>query len=468
MLKGQNNQRVRKRLTFSGLSLGGLLALILAAQPVSAQTMEESLATAYSSNPSLLATRSSLRATNEGVPQALSNWRPQVVVNAQVGKGRNESTGPFSVSDVQNITPRGASLTVSQFLYRGGQTVAETAQAEADVLAGRSQLLSSEQNVLFAAATAYLNVWRDQSILELTINNEQVLERQLEASRDRFEVGEITRTDVAQSESRLSRATAERITAEGSLAISRAIFQEVVGVFPQVLDEPAAVQGLPVKEEDVVALALANSPDVLSAQYNEIAAQHQVRATFGQLLPELLLQGDLSYTDETSLEDSDNKQAQILALLNIPLYQQGAVSSQVRATKQVANQLRLLVDEARRSAEQEGISSWEDLLTSQAQIKSFESEVQSTGIALEGVRQENQVGARTVLDVLDAEQEFLDAQVNLVRAKRDEYVARYAVLSSVGKLTASELALPVPIYDPDVDYRAVRDKWYGIDAPGTE
>ncbi len=157
-----------------------------------------------------------------------------------------------------------------------------------------------------------------------------------------------------------------------------------------------------------------------------------------------------------------------MALLIIPLYQQGAVSSQVRASKQVASPLRLLVDEARRNAEQEGISSWEELLTSQAQIKSFESEVQSTGIALEGVRQENQVGARTVLDVLDAEQEFLDAQVSLVRAKRDEYVARYSVLSSVGKLTAAELKLPVPIYDPDVDYRAVRDKWFGLDAPGTE
>lgn len=448
-----------------GLFLGA--AWSLSVMPAAAQTLEESLATAYDSNPTLLSERASLRATNEAVPQALSGWRPNVIVGAQVGKQRTDSSGVFD-SGVQNTTPREVGVTVTQFLYRGGRTEASTAQAEAEVLAARSNLINTEQAVLFNGVTSYMNVWRDQSILELTINNEAVLARQLEASRDRFEVGEITRTDVAQSESRLARATAERIAAEGALSASRAVFQEVIGIYPGELAQPPLLEEIPDNQDAIVEASLASNPSVLATEFFEKAAQHQIRVAVGALLPEISLRGDANTSRESSLEDSEQDELRILALIDIPIYQQGLVSSQVREFKQIASEARLDVDEARRNAKQSSISSWEALVTAQAQIKSLESEVDSQRIALDGVRQENAVGARTVLDVLDAEQDLLDAEVNLVEARRNDHVARYAVLQAMGLLTARYLGLPVEIYDPVEDYEAVRDSWFGLDAPGSE
>ena len=443
----------------------GLAGALLAPDTGRAQSLEEALATAYSTNPTLLSARAQLKAVNEGVPQELSNWRPRVTVNASAGKKRIEPDGPGSAGN-ENLTPLSAGVNVTQPLYRGGRTVAGTRRAEADVLAERENLKSSEQDVLLDAATSYMDVWRNQSVLELNINNESVLAQQLEASRDRFQVGEITRTDVAQSESRLARATAERISAEGDLATSRAAFQEVIGIFPGVLEAPAPLEILPQTQEDIVTAAAAGEPGLLSAKFAEESARHQVRATIGELLPEASLVGEISYTEEDAAEDSTFETYQIGAQITIPLYQQGLVSSQVREDKQVASQRRGQIDEARRAAEQNAISTWEDLQTARAQIVSFQAEVESTSIALEGVRQENAVGARTILDILDAEQEFLDAQVSLVRARRDELVAGYGVLSAIGRLTAAELGLPVEIYDPVRDYEAVRNKWFGLSGPG--
>jgi TolC family type I secretion outer membrane protein len=354
---------------------------------------------------------------------------------------------------------------VEQSLYRGGRTVAGTRRAEASVLAERQVLTSVEQDVLLSAATSYMDVWRDQSVLQLNVSNERVLQRQLEASRDRFEVGEITRTDVAQSESRLARATADRIAAEGDLTASRAVFQEVVGIYPMLLEEPPALEGLPASQDEVIAAAAAAQPDLVSAKFTEEASRHQVRVSLGELFPEVSLNGEIGYEDETSIEDSDAEFYRILAQVTVPLYQQGLVSSRVREDKQIANQRRIEIDQAGRAAEQNAISAWEDLQTGRAQIVSFQSEVDSTRIALEGVRQENAVGARTILDILDAEQEFLDAQVSLVRARRDESVAGYAVLAAMGRLTAGNLGLPVAVYDPIKDYDAVRDKWFGLSIP---
>jgi TolC family type I secretion outer membrane protein len=442
----------------------GLAGALLGVAPAAGQSLEESLATAYTTNPSLLAARARLKAVNEGVPQELSNWRPRVTVNASAGKQRTESDGPLNVT-TQKTTPLTAELGVEQSLYRGGRTVAGTRRAEASVLAERQVLTSVEQDVLLSAATSYMDVWRDQSVLQLNVSNERVLQRQLEASRDRFEVGEITRTDVAQSESRLARATADRIAAEGDLTASRAVFQEVVGIYPMLLEEPPALEGLPASQDEVIAAAAAAQPDLVSAKFTEEASRHQVRVSLGELFPEVSLNGEIGYEDETSIEDSDAEFYRILAQVTVPLYQQGLVSSRVREDKQIANQRRIEIDQAGRAAEQNAISAWEDLQTGRAQIVSFQSEVDSSRIALEGVRQENAVGARTILDILDAEQEFLDAQVSLVRARRDESVAGYAVLAAMGRLTAGNLGLPVAVYDPIKDYDAVRDKWFGLSIP---
>lgn len=441
-----------------------LAGVLLPALPAAAQTLEEALATAYASNPDLQAARAELRSVNEGVPQELSNWRPRVTVGGSLGVQRSESDGPFG-RGTQDTVPREVDLSLTQSLYRGGRTQAGTARAEAEVKAQRARLTTTEQRVLLDSVTAYMDVWRDQSVLELNLKNEQVLRRQLEASRDRFSVGEITRTDVAQSESRLARATADRIAANGDLTSSRAIFQQVIGIYPAILKQPPALEGLPSLRQAVIDASLERNPDVVAARFAETAAHHRVRQDVGELLPEVSVTGGVSHSEESATEDSKSDQYRILAEVSIPLYQQGLVSSRVREDKQVANQRRLELDSARRTAEQTATRAWEALQTARAQISSFRAGVAANTIALEGVRQENAVGARTILDILDAEQELLDSQVQLVRAQRDELVASYSVLSAMGSLTAGYLKLPVDLYDPEKDYDAVRNKWFGLGIP---
>ncbi len=452
--------------------LGGVLLAGLALQPASlnAQTLLEALATTYNSNPTLAAARAQLRQTNEQVPQELSNWRPNVSLTTSAGIATQRSETPTTratgTDSFEGTRPLSVDLTVTQPLYRGGQTVAGTERAENEVYAERARLASTEQQVLLNAASAFMDVWRDVAVLGLNRNNEQVLARQLQASQDRFEVGEITRTDVAQSESRLSGATADRVQAEGNLRASRATYEEIIGTAPGTLRPPGPLQGLPASSQETVATAREQNPDVIAAEFSQRAADRSVRQTFGALLPSLDLVGELTHSDESSIPDSSADSGTLLAQLTVPLYQQGAVYSQVREAKQLLSQRRLQLDEARRTAEQDAVAAYEALATARAQILAFQAQVESAQIALEGVRQENAVGARTVLDVLDAEQELLDAQVSLVGAQRDEIVAGFQVLAAQGRLNAVELGLPVEVYNPVVDYQAVRDKWFGLSAPG--
>lgn len=450
--------------------LAGSLAVVAGVSvglPAAAQSLEEALIQAYQSNPTLSAARAQLRATNERVPQALSGWRPTVEAQGSGGKAIDDDVRP--VAGNEGRSPASADLTVTQPLYRGGRTVAGTERAENEVLAERSRLASTEQDVLVAAVTAYADVWRDQSVLELNINNEQVLARQLEATQDRFDVGELTRTDVAQSESRLSSATADRIGAQGNLTTSRATFENVIGTYPtERLEQPPLPPVLPEDQQAILDLAEAANPSVLATSFDELAALRSVREVEGELLPTVELQGSVGYQHERTSRTSEGSTAEVLAVVRVPLYQQGAVSSRVREAKQIASQRRLQVREAIRRAREDAISAWERLLTARAQISALQESVRANEIALEGVRQENAVGARTVLDVLDAEQELLDAQVSLVSSQRDEIVASYEVLSAIGRMTAADLGLDTAIYDPVSDYRKVRERWFGLDAPGTE
>jgi len=451
-----------------GLLAGSLavIAGVSGALPAAAQSLDEALIQTYQSNPTLSAARAELRATNERVPQALSNWRPTLEAEGTSGKAYDDNIRPTGDSDGRS--PATADLTLTQPLYRGGRTIAGTERAENEVLAGRARLASTEQDVLLSAVTAYADVWRDQSVLQLNINNEQVLTRQLEATQDRFDVGELTRTDVAQSESRLSSATADRIGAQGNLSASRATFENVVGSVPGELEQPPLPGGLPEDQQTIVDIAESANPFVLAASYDELAAQRSVREVEGELLPTVELQGSVGYQHERSSRTSEGSSAEVLAVVTVPLYQQGSVSSRVRQAKQVASQRRLQVRQAIRQARDDAISAWERLLAARAQITALGESVRANGIALEGVRQENAVGARTVLDVLDAEQELLDSQVSLVIAQRDEVVASFSVLSAIGRMTAADLSLNTELYDPENDYRAVREKWFGLDAPGAQ
>lgn len=442
------------------------LVLLVAGKPVPADSLDEALVSAYTGNPTLLAARAELRGVNEQVPQELSNYRPSAFVDAQAGVERND-TEP-STRSTETTNPWEVLLDVEQPLYRGGRTVAGVARAEADVQAQRARLQSVEQDVLLSAVAAYMDVWRDEAVLQLNINNEKVLARQLEATQDRFDVGELTRTDVAQSESRLARATAERIGSEGDLTASEAVYQEVIGTPPELaaLEPPTSVAGLPGMQDEVVRAAIDSNPDVISARFDESSAEHQIAVSRGQLLPEAFLTGEARHSENFGSSDQETDLVRGLFEVSVPLYQQGLVSSQVRQSKQTAAQRKREVEEAARSAERFAIDAWAVLETARAQSESFRAEVRSNEIALEGVRQENAVGARTILDILDAEQEFLDSQVSLVRARRDEIVAGYAVLAAMGRLTARDLGLAVEPYNPEEDYRAVRNRWFGLQAPG--
>jgi len=441
--------------------------LALGSGGAAAQTLEEALAQAYSTNPTLAAQRASLRAADERVAQALSGYRPTVQGTLSVSGTRTNSAieGAGGNRSTTSTTPKTAGISVTQPIYDAtvGPNVRRT---ERLVEAQRATVVNTEQQVLLNAATAYLDLVQNQAVLTLNTNNEQVLRRQLEAARDRFRVGEYTRTDVSQSESRLAASIANRISSEGTLAASRAVYERFIGTMPgKNLKAPKPTFKLPATLDEVVEMARANHPSVLAAAFTEAAQRDAVDQQFGRLLPSarLTAQGSRSYDVGTSSgmtvnrQDSGSLQAQVV----IPLYSAGQPEALVREAKENANQARIQIDETRRQVAAAAISSWQGLMTARASIDSFQTQIKAAQIALEGVRQEAQVGSRTVLDVLNQEQELLNGRVNLVRAQRDEMVQAFTVLSAIGQLTAQQLRLPVQYYDLEAHYRATRDKWIG-------
>jgi len=432
--------------------------------PAGADTLDEVLAATYAGNPTLSAQRAKLRATDEGVPQALSNWRPQVSLSGSAGRGQYfNNTNPTRYEATRD--PRTATLSVSQPLYRGGRTVAATSQAENAVLAQRALLASAEQSILLATVAAYLNVVRDEEVVGLSVNNEQVLRRQLEATQERFRVGELTRTDVSQAEARLAKAVADRIGAEGTLQTSRANYLNNVGRLPQSLVLPPFPGGLPSGLEDLNSQALGANPNVLAADYTLAAARDGVDLVFGELLPTVSLNADMSRTLDagtlSAAQVASTTAKEVVLNLSVPLYEGGGTYSRVRAAKHTAGQRRIEADQARRDAVETATKAWETLQSAQAQTRSYESQIRAADLALAGVREESKVGSRTVLDVLNAEQELFDARVNLARAQHDVLLAAYQVRSAVGRLTAESLGLAVDLYDPVRHYDEVRDKWIG-------
>ena len=459
-----------------GIDLSGMMRVVAAiafismmpivgGTPARGESLIEALTAAYQSNPSLQAQRARLRATDEGVAQALSGWRPEVELTGSGTRTRVRTNAGLGVS---SRTPYSVTLSISQSIYEGGQTVAATSQAESEVEAARARLVSVEQDVLFDAVTAYMNVVRDESILELNINNEQVLSRQLEAAQDRFSVGEVTWTDVAQAESRLAGALADRRLAEGDLEVSRATYRQIIGTMPGTLTRPELPNAPVADGEQAASLADEKNPNVLAVIHDAAAAQTNVRAVTGELLPSVDVSANASRSRNQAIEDRTNTTVSVTAAVTIPLYQTGFVSARVREAKQLAGRAQRLIDDARRSAIQDATSAWETLIAAQARIVALNSQVRAALIALDGVSQEATVGSRTVLDVLDAEQELLNAQVGLVGAQRDEVVAHFDLVAAVGGLTARGLSLPVDPYDEKEYYTTIRNKWWGLDTGAAE
>src|SRR5437763_1599677 len=461
---GQKQRPLRSGATFAVMA-----AAVLAATPASAQTLTEAFAYTYNNNPQILAQRALLRSTDEQVPQALSNWRPTVTVTGQAGYNRAGVEAPnfrgaSTPTQFFSFVSRSVDLNITQPIYRGGRTEALTRQAINTVQATRAQTLGVETTVFQAVAQAYLDVVRDQTLVEVNRNNEQVLRKQLEATQDRFRVGEVTRTDVAQAESSLAQATANRIQAEGNLEISRASYTRAVGHPPGRLVQPRERPVLPASRDEALGLAMHNNPNVISANFTELAARENIDVVRGQLLPTISLVGDLnrSFAPSVSLRTARQDTASVIAQLTVPTYEGGLIWSQTRQAEQTVGQRRSQLDDARRLAVQQATQAWETLQSARAAIASVGAAVRAAQIALEGVQQEALVGSRTVLDVLISEQQLFTTQSQLITAQHDAALAEFNLAAATGRLIAPELRLPLQLYDMERHYRAVKDKLFGF------
>jgi outer membrane protein len=461
--------------------VGAMLALALgcALSPVPAlaqETLTGALGRAYSNTPELNAQRANVRAIDELVPQALSGYRPRVNATADVGRTYQETitpsfatgsgyrTGKRHASDA--ISPRGVGVTIDQTLFNGFRVENQTRNAESQILGARETLRNTEQNVLLSAATAYMNVLRDTALLNLQRNNVEVLEEQLRQTRDRFRVGEVTRTDVAQSESRLALARSQASAAEGNLKASIATYRQRVGVEPKRLSPAQPVENLLPKSIDAaVQNALGQHPAIIAALHGVDAQQLQVKVVEGELYPTVTVSGSLAKRWESTSSDSEAYSASVVARLTVPIYEGGQVYSRVRQAKETLGERRIQVDQQRDVVRQAVVASWSGLVSAKAQIAASQAQVAAAEIALAGVREEAKVGQRTTLDVLNSQQELLVARSNLVTAQRDRVVASYNVLASVGKLSAQSLSLKTAVYTPKLHYDQVKDKWIGLTTP---
>lgn len=437
----------------------------------SGETLKEALAAAYASNPQLMAQRAALRVTDESIAAANAGFLPSLNGTVSANRGntevdnRNPQDGGLSEQDIDDDT---YSLRLDQNLFRGFQDRNTRKQRLQEIQAGRAQLANVEQQVLLEAVTAYMNVLRDEAVVELNNNNIQVLERQLQASRDRFRVGEVTRTDVAQSEARLEGAKSTLLSAEATLAGSRAQYMRVIGRTPATLETPTEKPDLPMSMDEAIEIAVAESPNVKVARLGEAAARHAVNVQKGALLPSLDLSVNYSHR-EGVINPAPNLSfllvtdtTQVGVQLSVPIFNGGLRHSNVRRAKQLRSQRMMEIYQAERVAQEQALVAWDNYRAAQGQILSNEAQVRANEIALEGVRQEAYVGSRTTLDVLNAEQELLNARVSLVRAQRDEAVAAYSLVSAVGRLTARDIGLGIDLYDEREYFEKVNGKFFGL------
>ncbi|HSU06658.1 MAG TPA: TolC family outer membrane protein [Acetobacteraceae bacterium] len=447
----------------------------VAAKPTTVpRTLSEALAATYMNQPALQAERAKLRATDENVPQALAGWKPTVIVagTAGYGDGLNRqflsSIGGWEKLKTDRDIAT-AQATVTQPLYTGGKTRANVNRATDLVMAERANLMAQEETSFANAVNAYVGVIQAQQLLALSINNEQVLRQQLQATNDQFRVGEVTRTDVAQAEAALATAVAQQETAQGNLQTSRGTYVQVIGYeAPPDLVEPQPLK-LPVRsQQDASALAAANNPAVIAAQFNNAAAKNAVEAAFASLLPQVSLQAQVFQSNNSAARSSAANGYQAVVQVSVPLYQGGAEYSAVRQARQTQQQQSQLVGDAQRTAVQNAVNAWDTLAAARAAADSTRTAIRANQIALVGVEREHLVGTRTTLDVLNAQQTLLQSQVNLVQNLANLVTASYAVASAVGRLTARDLNLPVPLYDETAYYNRVKNKWVGIGVPDDE
>ncbi|HQS45858.1 MAG: channel protein TolC [Rhizobiales bacterium 24-66-13] len=445
----------------------GVLSVSLGAGATSsqAQTLDAALAAAYANNPTLNSQRAGTRAVDEKVPQALSGYRPTLFGSVSAGREYQRMKASGKVVD-GSLWPRAFVLTATQSLFDGFVTANSTRNAEMQVRGARETLRNTEQTVLLDAVTAYMNVIQAIALLDLQQQNRTALEQELRSTRDRFNVGEVTRTDVAQAEARVADAQFQVSQAVANLTAARAVYRQVIGVEPGRLASPRSVEPMIPKSVDrVVSAGLSNHPAVKASQFAVDAAQFQVKVAEGALMPNLNVQGQAMASYEPSLSASQSHSAAVTLNLTVPFYQGGVEYATIRQAKELWTQTRIEVDVNRDTVRAAAVQAWGALEASKVQIEAAQSAVAASTLALEGVREEWRVGQRTTTDVLNAQRELTSSRAALVTAQRDRVVAAYTLVAIIGRLDAISLGLKVRVYNPAVHYQQVRDSWAGVRTP---
>lgn len=430
-------------------------ALALAAPAAMADTLADALVKAYAGHPALASARAAVRSADEGVVQERSVGLGNIVGTGSLGLssvgGSDRLHQGTLLSDRRNTAPLSVGVSGSIPLYSGGQVRYGINSAEQGVLAQRAAYLDAEQTVLLDAVTAYEDVRLGLGSVDLARNNVRVINEQVRAANDRFEVGEVTRTDVAQARARLAAARSNLATAVGSLAASRQAYLAAVGDLPEDLAAPPPIPQLPETEDAALSLAVAEHPLMVQARYLARQAEYEVKRAVGAGLPQVSLQGALTHsnTDTVNGLGNESNSASVAVNVEVPLWTGGRQPSQVRAAQATVAARQAQIHSIARAIKQQTSVAWAQLDVARASIRSSQEQVRAAQIAFDGVREEATLGARTTLDVLDAEAELLSARVGVIQAKRDEYVAAYTLLGAVGKLTVVHLGLNVAAYDPE-------------------
>jgi outer membrane protein len=434
------------------------VAVMLAAAPAHAETLTDALIRAYQTSPLLDANRAALRGIDESVPQARSARRPQLSATAQGQGSYRADSVPSTVDSV------GAGLQATLLLFDSGQTRAAIESARSTVAAARADLRNTEQFVLFSAVQAFMDVRRDLEFVALAANDVSVLEEQLRAAVDRFDVGEITRTDVSLTEARLADARSRLVAAQGQLEISRAAYQQAVGTPPGNLQPPPPIPQLPPSLQEATGIGLQRNPEIVAAQFAERAALFDMDRARAAQGPSINAEGTVNYQDSSPTSSAPGvptgRQRDLVGTAairgSVPLYSGGNTSSLIRQAQAVLEQRQWQLQDAGRRVTQQVAAAWTELEVARAQIPARRTQIEAARIAAEGTAEEARLGARSQLDVLDADQERLAAEANLVQAIRDEYVASYNLLSAMGLLTVEHLGLGIETYDPEVNFTRVQ------------
>ena len=451
-----------------GICLGVATCVAFATGSASAESLPEALAKAYQTNPELNAERARQRATDENVPQALAGYRPQIIASLSTGLQAVRNLLPNNTVQSATLKPWQIGVTVTQTLFNGFKTANSVRVAELQVQSGREALRNVGQGVLLDAVTAYTNMLANQSLVEAQRSNVEFLRETLRITQRRLKNGDVTETDTAQAEARLSRGLSDLNAAEVNLAISQATYTQVIGNPPAQLRPAQTVDRfVPPTRDDAISMAFKEHPAVVAAGFDVDVASTSIRVAESSLMPSVTVQGSASRSRDTdsTLTTTATDQASIIGQINQPIYDGGTAASQTRQAKEVAAQSRMVLDQVRNQARTAAIGAWVANEGAKIAVGASESEVRAATIALEGVRKEALGGQRTTVDVLNSQQDLISAKARLIGAQRDRVIASYTLLSAVGRLDVKTLALNTPDYLPEVHYHQVRDAWHGLRTP---